>query len=79
MAEGEQGQQAGAAPDIRAALEERNWTAAHGWHGSRPLIVRGVDLGDCLTYSAVMILGAIWKSALDVPAAAPAAAGGDAA
>jgi len=41
--------------------EEANWQMAHGWHAGLGLDYAGVNLGDALTYDALMVLGRIWK------------------
>ena len=46
-------------------IESQNWQLAHEWHAGLGMVYKGVDLGDCLTYEVLRVLGAVWKNELD--------------
>ncbi len=41
----------------KAIAEQRNWQAAHEWHHGLALIQHGVDIGECMTYDVLRVLG----------------------
>lgn len=43
----------------QAQMQAANWRAAHEWHAGLGLEYAGVNLGDCLTYSVLTVLGRI--------------------
>lgn len=50
---------------IIPTAEAANWRAAHEWHAGLDLTYAGVDLGECMTYGVLTVIGRQWKQLLD--------------
>ena len=48
------------AGELKQNAERANWSLAHTWHVGMGLQHAGVDLGDAMTYSVLMVLGRVW-------------------
>jgi hypothetical protein len=49
---------------VKALAEQKNWEAAHQWFQAIPLMHRGVDLGDMMTYDVLRVLGRLTQADL---------------
>lgn len=48
----------------RGAAELMNWEVAHDWHSGVPLVYEGVNIGECMTYDVLRIIGRQWQVSL---------------